>query len=153
MYVFGVPANRIRGVLAFENTVFYISDEVLCCIELERFCTVLAITLINDLTSFCKILVIVQPVQAHLSCCTTFYFGVQGGAAIPRPLAIFTLGISRCSIDSICPRRKLFRCLNVRRFVVECAWDTEPPGGVLAKIFYQIDSVCSTFYVSDFILQ
>ena len=45
MYAFGAPANRIRGVLAFENTVFYISDEVLCCIELGRFCTVLAITL------------------------------------------------------------------------------------------------------------
>ena len=76
MYAFGAPANRIRGVLAFENTVFYISDEVLCCIELGRFCTVLAITLINDLTGFGKILVIVQPVQAHLSCCTTLYFGV-----------------------------------------------------------------------------
>ena len=26
-----------------------------------------------------------------------------------------------------------------------CLGHTEPPGGVLAKIFYQIDSVCSTF--------
>ena len=26
-----------------------------------------------------------------------------------------------------------------------CVGHTEPPGGVLAKIFYQLDSVCSTF--------
>ena len=26
-----------------------------------------------------------------------------------------------------------------------CVGHTEPPGGVCAKIFYQIDSVCSTF--------
>ena len=48
MYASGAPANRIRGMLAFENMVFCISDEVLCCIELGRFCTVLSITLINE---------------------------------------------------------------------------------------------------------
>ena len=34
-----------------------------------------------------------------------------------------------------------------------CMGYTELLGGVLVKIFYQIDSVCSIFYVSDFILQ
>ena len=28
-----------------------------------------------------------------------------------------------------------------------CVGHTEPPGGVWVKIFYQIDSVCSTFFM------
>lgn len=34
-----------------------------------------------------------------------------------------------------------------------CLGDIESPSGFLAKIFYQTDSVCSAFYVFDFILQ
>ena len=55
----GVPADYIRGVLVFENAVFYIPDEVPCHIELGRLYCVLAMTLINDLTGFDKIPVIV----------------------------------------------------------------------------------------------
>lgn len=34
-----------------------------------------------------------------------------------------------------------------------CLRDIESPSGFWAKIFYQTDSVCSAFYVFDFILQ
>lgn len=62
MHPFRASTDRIRGVLVFENAVFYITDEVLCRIELGMLYGVLSITLINDLTSFGKIPIIVRPV-------------------------------------------------------------------------------------------
>ena len=60
MHPFRASTDRIRSVLVFENAVFYITDEVLCRIELGMLYGVLSITLINDLTSFGKIPIIVR---------------------------------------------------------------------------------------------
>ena len=61
IHTLGTPADRIRRVLVFENGVFYIPDEVLCCVKFGRFSGVLTIALIAHLTGLCKILLIVRP--------------------------------------------------------------------------------------------
>ena len=88
----GTPADRIRRVFVFENGVFYIPDEVLCCVKFGRFSGVLTIALVADLTGLCKILLVVRPIGTLLRYRAALYFLVQGGAGDAKILGDFHLG-------------------------------------------------------------
>ena len=92
IHTLGTPADRIRRVFVFENGVFYVPDEVLCCVKFGRFSGVLTIALIANLTGLCKILLVVRPIGTLLRYCAALYFLLQGGAGDAKVFGNFHLG-------------------------------------------------------------
>ena len=95
-----------------------------------------------------KILLVVRPIGALLRYRAALYFLVQGGAGDAKVFGDFHLGDTetqhRFDLSTL-EGVLVFECAAFCSRI--CVGHTERPDGVLAKIFHQIDSVCSVFFM------